>query len=109
MSLLHAVISKGATILCEHGTDASASYSASCQTILTRIPPNSSKLTYSADQHLFHYIRDNNNLTVLCVADDQLGRRVPFAFLAELLKSFLSEHTRDQVRFIMLLSVSPGI
>lgn len=40
--------------------------------------PIGSKLTYAADEHLFHYIRDSNDVTVLCMADDSLGRRVPF-------------------------------
>lgn len=63
MSLLHAVVSRGATILAEHGTGSQeGSYSSgesgpsqirqvltllkAVETILSRIPPNSSKLTY---------------------------------------------------------------
>lgn len=54
-----------------------------CQTILSKIPPNDSKLTYAADQILIHY-QKKDGVTALVVAEDTAGRRVPFSFLAEL-------------------------
>lgn len=57
--------------------------SPACQTILSKIPPNDSKLTYAADQILIHY-QKKDGVTALVVAEDTAGRRVPFSFLAEL-------------------------
>jgi vesicle-associated membrane protein 7 len=73
MSLIHAVISRGPIILAESSTDA-GSYSSAIETILQRIPSGASKLTYSADEHLFHYVRTSDSFTVLVMADDSLGR-----------------------------------
>lgn len=67
------------------------------ETILSRIPPSSSKLTFAAEERLIHYIRNNDDLTVLVLAEDALGRRTPFAFLAELQREFLSNYSRDEV------------
>lgn len=75
---------------------------AATQTILSKIPPSDSKLTYAgtscfkrgqggtngqeeADNILFHYTK-SAGVVVLCIADDGAGRRMPFAFLAELHK-----------------------
>lgn len=57
------------------------------QTILSKIPPNDSKLTFAAESLLFHYIKANG-LVAMVVAADEAGRRMPFAFLAELHKRF---------------------
>jgi vesicle-associated membrane protein 7 len=70
------------------------------QTILSKIPPNNSKLTYVWEQYLFHYISEGG-FTYLVMADDSAGRyvqaifwgigntqesfrRMPFTFLGEL-------------------------
>jgi hypothetical protein len=76
-------------------SDTNTSPSVACQTILSKIAPGDSKLTYSADQILIHY-QKANGITALVVAEDEAGRRMPFAFLADL-------HRR--VRF-PLLSIS---
>lgn len=57
------------------------------QTILSKIPPNNSKLTYVWEQYLFHYVSEGG-FTYLVMADDSAGRRMPFAFLAELQQKF---------------------
>lgn len=45
------------------------------QTILSKIPPNNSKLTYVWEQYLFHYISEGG-FTYLVMADDSAGRYV---------------------------------
>jgi hypothetical protein len=45
------------------------------QTILSKIPPNNSKLTYVWEQFLFHYISEGG-FTYLVMADDSAGRYV---------------------------------
>jgi len=59
------------------------------QTILSKIPPNNSKLTYVWEQYLFHHVSEGG-FTYLVMADDSAGRRMPFAFLAELQRAFTS-------------------
>jgi len=95
MSLIHAVVARGSVILAEHqagGRD----FSQATQTILSKIPPNNSKLTYVWEQYLFHYVSEGG-LTYLVMADDSAGRRMPFAFLGELQRRFTSTPSSSSV------------
>ncbi|KWU43424.1 snare-like protein [Rhodotorula sp. JG-1b] len=95
MSLLHALVARDDTILAECDKS-SGQYSNACQTILSKIPPNDSKLTYAADQILIHY-QKKDGVTALVVAEDTAGRRVPFSFLAELHRKFTSTFNVNQI------------
>lgn len=80
-----ALVASGSAILVEsHDPDADR-FVAAASTILTRIPPNSSRLSYAFEDWLFHYVSEDG-LVYLCVADGEGGRRLPFAFLAEVQK-----------------------
>jgi vesicle-associated membrane protein 7 len=124
MSLLHALVAREDTILAE--CDKSSGqysngpfafchqratprltlvFSPACQTILSKIPPNDSKLTYAADQILIHY-QKKDGVTALVVAEDTAGRRVPFSFLAELHRK-VSVTTRRECRDIQGSSADP--
>ena len=48
---------------------------AATQTILSKIPPNNSKLTYVWEQYFFHYISEGGYI-YLVMADDSAGRYV---------------------------------
>jgi len=88
MSLIHALVARGSIILAEHQAG-ERDFSQATQTILSKIPPNNSKLTYVWEQYLFHYISEGG-FTYLVMADDSAGRRMPFTFLAELQQKFTS-------------------
>ncbi|GBE84435.1 vesicle-associated membrane protein [Sparassis latifolia] len=88
MSLIHALVAQGSTILAEH-QGGQRDFSQATQTILSKIPPNNSKLTYVWEQYLFHYVSEGG-YTYLVMADDSAGRRMPFTFLAELQQKFIS-------------------
>ncbi|KAH9923538.1 vesicle-associated membrane protein [Fomitopsis serialis] len=88
MSLIHALVARGSTILAEHKSG-TRDFSQATQTILSKIPPNNSKLTYVWEQYLFHYVSEGG-FTYLVMADDSAGRRMPFTFLAELQQRFTS-------------------
>ena len=55
------------------------------ETILGRIQPNATRLSYSFENWLFHYIAEGG-VVYLCAADGEMGRRLPFAFLSEVQK-----------------------
>ena len=46
-----------------------------------------SRLSYAFEQWLFHYM-GRDGIAYLAVADADAGRRIPFAFLAQLESSF---------------------
>ncbi|BEJ16448.1 hypothetical protein CspHIS471_0510530 [Cutaneotrichosporon sp. HIS471] len=96
MSLLHALVSRGTTILAEHATGNTVLKPAAKITILSKIPPNNSKLTYVWQDRLIHYV-SSDGVIYLIMADDSVGRRMPFGFLAEIERRFTAEYTPDEI------------
>ncbi|CAE6449391.1 unnamed protein product [Rhizoctonia solani] len=95
MSLIHALIARESTVLAENRSG-KRDFSTAVSTILSKIPPNNSKLTYVWEQYLFHYVSENG-LTFLVMADDAAGRRMPFTFIADLQQRFTTAYSRDQI------------
>lgn len=79
------LVATGSDILVESHDDDAERFLTAASTILTRIPPNSSRLSYAFEDWLFHYVSEDG-FVYLCVADGQGGRRLPFAFLSEVQK-----------------------
>ncbi|KAL9107412.1 MAG: hypothetical protein Q9227_007696 [Pyrenula ochraceoflavens] len=105
-------IAHGTTILTEHTSPNTSTTSASslASLILPKIDHSSpQKLTYTHDRLFVHYIADSPSsndgdssgaaLTYLVVAQSELGRRIPFAFLLELKKKFLAAHSPSSTNF----------
>ncbi|MCO5556527.1 hypothetical protein L7F22_010076 [Adiantum nelumboides] len=84
-----ALVASGSTILCETHDPEHERFLTASETILGRIPPNASRLSYSFEDWLFHYVSEDG-LVFLCAADGGMGRRLPFAFLSETLLKFLA-------------------
>lgn len=80
-----ALVAKGSHILAETHDPSHHRFLPAAQTILSRIPPNSSKLSYAFEDWLFHYV-SQDGMVYMAVADADTGRRVPFAFLAHVQK-----------------------
>ncbi|KAJ2157213.1 hypothetical protein GGF46_004658 [Coemansia sp. RSA 552] len=93
--ILLALVARGPTVLAEHSTT-NGNFQQVTQAILAKIPPNDSKLTYVYDRFLFHYI-STGGTTYLCIADDKFGRRVPFAFLQDMMERFTAAFTPAEV------------
>ncbi|PWN34960.1 snare-like protein [Meira miltonrushii] len=84
-----ALVASGSTILSETHDEAHARFLTAAETVLTRIPPNATRLSYSYENWLFHYVQEDG-IVYLCTADGEMGRRLPFAFLSEVQKKFTS-------------------
>ncbi|KAK9895312.1 VAMP/synaptobrevin-like protein [Cystobasidium minutum MCA 4210] len=103
MALLHAIVANNEHVLAEASSpdlqndpEAGNTFSAAVNTILRKIPPNDSKLSYQLEDHLCHYIR-SNGVTVMVMADQELARRVAFGFLNELLKRFNANYSNEDI------------
>jgi hypothetical protein len=81
---------------------------AAAETILTRIQPDASRLSYSFENWLFHYISDKD-VVYLCAADGEMGRRLPFAFLSEVQKKVRHLHHIKQDCVILPFPLSPHL
>jgi vesicle-associated membrane protein 7 len=86
MPLIYSLVSRGSTILCEH-TDAAGNFTTVTQAILDKIPASNGKMSYVYDKYLFHYIAEDG-IVYLCMADEEFGRRIPFAFLDDIKNRF---------------------
>jgi vesicle-associated membrane protein 7 len=102
--------------LTEHTSPGTSSSQASslASVILPKISHSTpQKLTYTHDRLFVHYIADsasstsgsdeslssNAAITYLVVAQSELGRRIPFAFLLELKKKFLAQYSPDATEY----------
>ena len=68
MPVLYCVISRGTTILCKHAS-CPGNFSEVTDQVLSKIPNEDKKLTYSHNNYLFHYVR-TGNIVYLCITDD---------------------------------------
>lgn len=115
-----ACIAHGTTILAEHTSPGASSSSASSlvSVILPKIShSNPHKQTFIHDRLFVNYIADSPSsasnapdeelsshtaLTYLVVAQAELGRRIPFAFLLELKKKYLAQYPPESTNFSSL-------
>ncbi|XP_042504468.1 vesicle-associated membrane protein 711-like [Macadamia integrifolia] len=93
MAILYALVARGSVVLAEF-TATSTNANAIARQILEKIPGNDdSHVSYSQDRYIFHVNR-TDGLTVLCMADDTAGRRIPFAFLEDIHQRFVKTYGR---------------
>ncbi|KAH9441116.1 hypothetical protein MJO28_015904 [Puccinia striiformis f. sp. tritici] len=96
MSILCALVAYGTKILTEHTIDTTKNFSRASSTILSKIPPNDSRLTYAADDYLFHYIK-THDVVFMCMSEESLGRKIPFTFLNDLQAKFFNQFSRSDL------------
>ncbi|KAG6608162.1 vesicle-associated membrane protein 711-like [Cucurbita pepo subsp. pepo] len=93
MAIIYALVARGSVVLAEFSATPTNASSISRQ-ILDKIPGNDdSHVSYSQDRYLFH-VKRTDGLTVLCMADDTAGRRIPFAFLEDIHQRFVRTYGR---------------
>ncbi|XP_061363972.1 vesicle-associated membrane protein 727 isoform X3 [Gastrolobium bilobum] len=84
--LIYSFVAKGTVVLAEH-TQYTGNFSTIAVQCLQKLPSNSSKYTYSCDGHTFNFLIDNG-FVYLVVADESVGRSVPFIFLERVKDDF---------------------
>ncbi|KAG6628730.1 hypothetical protein I3843_14G034900 [Carya illinoinensis] len=84
--LIYSFAAKGTVVLAEH-TSYSGNFSTIAVQCLQKLPSNSSKYTYSCDGHTFNFLIDSG-FVFLVVADESVGRSVPFVFLERVKDDF---------------------
>lgn len=108
--LLYSCIAHNSTILSECTTSASSQTSSLASLILPKITHDTpQKLTYTHGSHHIHYMSEApsahqsntsaGGLTFLVIADEGLGRRVPFGYLFEIRKRFFEEFSPQTTDF----------
>ncbi|XP_042427859.1 vesicle-associated membrane protein 711-like [Zingiber officinale] len=93
MAILYALVARGSVVLAEFSASP-MNAGAVARQILERIPGSQdTHVSYSQDRYIFH-VKCTDGLTVLCVADDTAGRRIPFAFLEDIHGRFVKTYGR---------------
>ncbi|KAI9016027.1 putative vesicle-associated membrane protein [Hyaloraphidium curvatum] len=96
MPIIYAVIARqDATVLVDYATS-TGNFPQISAHILEKIPPGDSKMTFVYDRYLFHYIA-SGGVIYMVMADDQFGRRVPFAFLEDVRGRFEEEYDAGRI------------
>jgi len=103
MPIIYGVVSRGTIVLAECAT-ARGNFDQVARKILEKIPTTAnSKMSYVYERHIFHYVVDDQ-LIYLCMADEEFGRRIPFAFLEDMksrFKSTYAERGKTALAFAM--------
>ncbi|KAH0981224.1 hypothetical protein GBA52_008401 [Prunus armeniaca] len=84
--LIYSFVAKGGVVLAEH-TSFSGNFSTIAVQCLQKLPSSSSKYTYACDSHTFNFLLDNG-FVFLVVADESVGRSMPFVFLERVKEDF---------------------
>ncbi|XP_075508219.1 vesicle-associated membrane protein 711-like isoform X1 [Primulina tabacum] len=93
MAILYALVARGSVVLAEFSS-ASTTANSIARQILEKIPGNNdTNVSYSQDRYIFH-VKRTDGLTVLCMADDTAGRRIPFEFLEDIHQKFVRTYGR---------------
>ncbi|KAL8158738.1 hypothetical protein V2J09_000275 [Rumex salicifolius] len=94
MTILYALVARGSVVLAEFTATATNASSIAKQ-ILEKIAGTSdTNVSYSQDRYIFH-VKCTDGLTVLCMAEESSGRRIPFAFLEDMHQRFVRTYGRS--------------
>jgi len=81
MAILYALVARGTVVLAEFSAT-STNASAIARQILEKIPGTSdTHVSYSQDRYIFH-VKRTDGLTVLCMAEDNVGRNSSLSLFA---------------------------
>ncbi|KAI8570685.1 hypothetical protein RHMOL_Rhmol01G0054900 [Rhododendron molle] len=99
MSILYSMVARGTVVLAEFSA-ATTNANATARQLLERKAgggtgnnDHDSNMSYSHDRYIFH-VKKTDGLTVVCMADDSAGRRIPFAFLEDIHQRFVRTYGR---------------
>ncbi|XP_059490316.1 vesicle-associated membrane protein 7 [Neocloeon triangulifer] len=86
MPILYSVVARGITVLAKYAS-CPGNFSEVTEQIISKIPPEDSKLTYSHGSFLFHYICEDR-IIYMCITDDEFERSRAFLYLGEIKRRF---------------------
>lgn len=90
MPLIYSLISRGKTVLAEY-TDSSGNFPTVTRVLLAKIPLEDGRMSYVYNKYIFHYLVQDG-IIYLCMADEEMNRRIPFMFLDDIKGRFLTKY-----------------
>lgn len=89
--LLYGLVARGTVVLAEYSLVSGNANLVAVRMLEKLNPAEESRHSYAQDRHLFH-IYTTGGFTYMCMADEAVGRRVPFAFLEDVKERFISAY-----------------
>jgi len=102
-SLIYSFIARDTVVLAEY-TPFSGNFSTIAVQCLQKLPANNGKFIYSCDRHTFNYLVDDE-FTYLVVADEGIGRQVPFTFLDRVKEDFKKRYQEGKTDLAVAYSL----
>eukprot|EP00250_Pteridium_aquilinum_P026752 c33534_g1_i1 orf=188-892(+) len=93
-SLIYSFVAKESVVLAEQ-TAFSGNFSTIAVQCLEKLPSYNSRQTYACDGHSFNYLIDDG-FVYLVVANDSVGRELPFAFLERVKEDFKKQYVEGE-------------
>lgn len=92
-NIIYSVIARGTVILVEEtlnksGRKIAGNFATITNKLLPRFPETDGKASFIYDQYMFHLIR-KDRFKYLCMSDRDAKRRITFAFLGEVMQTFV--------------------
>ena len=76
-------------------TDYTGNFEQITMQLMPRIEPDTKK-TFELEEYFYHYVSEEN-LTVLCMTDKTMNKKVPFAFMVDLRKALLAQYNYKEI------------
>lgn len=104
--IIYTLVSRGSDVLAEH-TERTGNFEQVTRQLLKRIPAENKIMSYvyPKEKFVFHYMVDDG-ITYLCMADESMGRKVPFRFLEDIKNKFVDTFG-DRAKTAIAYSFNP--
>jgi vesicle-associated membrane protein 7 len=96
--LIFALVSRGDVVLAEHA-NGTGNFTQVAQAILERVPTTTpTRVSYVYDHYLFHCTVSPTGVIFMIMAEESMGRRIPFLCLDDIQARFESTYGVDMIR-----------
>lgn len=95
--IIYALITRGPKVVLAEYSSMSGNWQQAAIQCLPKLEPTVDFKSYIYNEYGFHYIIDEGGTWFVCMAEQEMGRRLPFAFLQKVLESFKQRYTDAQV------------
>lgn len=95
--ILYSVVARQTVVLAEFST-VTGNANLVAHRILEKLPAEDSRVSYTQERHVFHVLV-THGLAFVCMAEEALGRRIPFAFLDDIKEKFLGAYGPEAAQY----------
>ena len=96
MPIYYALVAKDQGVVLTEYTDCQGNSGEVAKKLMSRIQENTMK-TFELEEYYFHYINEYN-VTVLCMTDKKMEKRLAFAFLQDVKKTLLEAYSTRELQ-----------